>query len=90
MLKRDYHNLNLAQSHSINATLISSARGHKGDWVAGAVGHRTYGPGSLTVSNNELSGYLTATMHPQSRSGKVLTSAKPIHVVAHWNCVNRD
>jgi hypothetical protein len=90
VLKREYHNLNLAHSHSINAIVFSFAPRHRGDWVAGAIGQRSYGPGSLTVSNNELSGHLTATMHPQSRSGKVLTSAKPIQVVAHWNCVNRD
>jgi hypothetical protein len=88
-LKRAYHNLNLAKSH-LAVTLISSAPRHRGDWVAGLIGRRTYGPGRLTVSNNELSGHLTATMHPQSRSGKVLTSAKPIHVVAHWNCIDRD
>lgn len=81
---RDFHNLNLARSHAVTAMFLS---GHK-EWVAGIVGRKTYGPGSMTVSDNGLSGHLTATMHPVSLSAnKVLTSVKPIHVVAHWtNC----
>lgn len=85
---REYRNLNLAKSHGISVILFSPAPGHRGDWVAGAFGNGAYGPGTLTVSKNRLSGHLTATMHPQSRSGEVLTSAKPTHVVAHWNCVD--
>ena len=83
---RDYQNLNLADSRSVTAIFVS----HRGEWVAGAIGHRSYGPGRVTLSNNELSGHLTATMHLVAGSGKVLTSAKSIHVVAHWNCVDRD
>lgn len=85
---REYRNVNLVKSHAISVILISTALGHRGDWIAGAIGNRAYGPGSLTVSKNRLSGHLSATLHPQARSGKVLTSAKPIHVVAHWNCVD--
>ncbi len=50
---------------------------------------------SLTLSNNEMSGQLTATLYPdtpthstntQEPSTKVNPNKKPVHVVAHWNC----